>query len=141
MLQHLENEWVLLFYLPHLVEEIRRRRPRAVRPFTSNTASHMRGDAVSQRQLDVMRKIAKRAQFENIECRSVFVIGMCRRVEPRMSNVVAQTEHEGFTPFSNHLGIEGKGFELRDEVGKGWLKQRTAGTVLRDDVLVHLSDN
>src|SRR5574341_807576 len=98
MLQHLENAWVLLFYLPHLVEEIRRRRPLAVRPFTSNTASHMRGDAVSQRQLDVMRKIAKRAQFENIECRSVFVIGMCRRVEPRMSNEIGRHTSELQSP-------------------------------------------
>src|SRR5438128_12412516 len=66
---------------------------------------------------------------------------MSRRSQPGMPDIVAQGQDERFASLSHHCGIEGISLELGYEVRKNRLKQRTAGAVLRNDVLVNLSDD
>src|SRR5207237_9253834 len=66
---------------------------------------------------------------------------MSRRIQPGMADVVTQCQDECFSSLSYHCGIEGISLELRYEVRKHRLELRTAGTVLRNDVFVNLSDN
>src|SRR5437879_1148291 len=66
---------------------------------------------------------------------------MSRRVQPGMPDIVGQGQDERFLSLSYHCGIERISLELRYEVRKDRLKQRTTWAVLRNDVFVNLSDD
>src|SRR5438105_7076860 len=66
---------------------------------------------------------------------------MRRRIEPGVADVVTQGKNECFSSLSYHCGIERISFELRDEVRKHGLEQWTTRAVLRNNVLVNLSDD
>ena len=59
-LRDFEDEGILFFDFPHFVEEIRGGCASAIGLSAPNAARDVSGDAVSQRQLDVMRKITER---------------------------------------------------------------------------------
>src|SRR5687767_6659875 len=63
------------------------------------------------------------------------------RVQPWMSDVIAESQDKCFTPLSDHLGVEGISPKLRDKMRESWFKQRPPWPILRDDVLVNLRDN
>src|ERR1044072_7916148 len=63
------------------------------------------------------------------------------RVQPWMSDVIAESQDKCFTPLPDHLGIKRIGAELRHKMGEYWFKQRSPRSILRDNVLVNLKYN
>src|SRR5258705_692523 len=109
MLQHLEDKRILLPDLPHLVKEICRRGPSAVGASPPDTPCHVSGDSISQRELDVLREIPERPQLKYIKRRPVLVVGMSRRIEPRMADLVTERQHQRLAPLLYHPRIKGLG--------------------------------
>ena len=141
MLKNLKDEGILFLDLPHFIEQVGGWSASAIGATASDGSRDMRRDAIRQRQLNVTWKIPQRPQLENIKRRFVFVIRMRWRIEPGMADVVTQGEDKCFSSLSYHCRLEGISFELRDEVRKHRLEQRTAGAILRNDVFVNLSDD
>ena len=59
VLEHLEDERILLFDFPHLIKQVGGRSSRPINAPASNAARDMRSNAIGQRQLDVLRKISQ----------------------------------------------------------------------------------
>src|SRR6266404_6599915 len=141
MLKHLEDEGILFFDLPHLIEKICARRPRSIFTPPSDTTGDVCGNPIGQRELDVLREVAERAQLEDIESRSVFIVGVRRRIEPGMAQIITQSQHQRLAPFLHHWRVKRKTAQLSYEVRERWFKDWAARSVLRDDVFINFSDN
>src|SRR6266496_4918756 len=139
VLKHLEDERILFFDLPHFVEEVCSWRARAVLAPTSDTTSYVRSDAICQRQLNVLRKVSQRTKFKHIKGRFVFVIGMRGCVEPGVTDIVTQREHQRLTTLPNHCRVERKTSQLRNEVRESWFEEWSPWSVLGNDIFVNLS--
>src|ERR1044072_5264743 len=121
MLKHLEDEGILLLDLPHLVEEIGCWGSCAVHSSTSNRAGDVCSDAVGQGELDVTRKIFQRSQLKDVKRRSFFIFSMSWRIQPRVTDVIIERQHECLTPFPHRFRVEGISAELGHEVRQCWL--------------------
>src|SRR6267142_4521789 len=63
------------------------------------------------------------------------------RIEPWMADVIVESQDKCFASLSNDFGIEGVGAKLGDEMGEHRFEQRTAWSILRNDIFIYLRDD